>query len=953
MAADDGESVGGDSLSELPLSSVGEADSLPSQLDIDTDAGLPGTQESLSQLPLSQEAVAPHTRDVIERPGVADAPVEEAGEVDSATDGDVRPHPSLGQRSLLAPRRGRRANPLLAEALREAMHEGPPQLVRVEGNVVQHDLVAQPLAPVSVESRKAAEAPRKRGNAADTMIAAEDRMQLIKKPRYGINPPSVLQAALLAAAACAKDPEAELDQDITRIGLHYLGASPAKIQSKEALAAQLEIDRSKLARAIPRLACSLVQQDLAQRSKAERAVLECCARQSLRLYLDFCAYDETPLQLALRGKAASAPAQSQQPSQHSSSSAVMCHSGQSALTTQLVSRSGVAKVVQTLQKGAMLIKVDDHFLAIVAPSLSPLCVIDDGSAPCLKAAQVCVSGVSQCSGAFAQKVRVACTDRYSANRPAELSLVQERLGHWDRLHLGCDVHNVSLCFTKTFSLMEANITGMLSCALSLQSSSAMDRFRASLKAEIQSRFSVRRGSPPQDAINHKKQLLTLFVMHGRRVSARQLLLVLCPNGDWRKPKVEFFPDIAAGNFESEEQMLDHVTTGLVSALCSCQPGIYPRHRWTGADLAVDALGVFEACHALLSTTYIRFARSYEQGAKAVALEASRLLLLQPDGRKHLAASDAAPVGAGESASEALLATDGGAPVAGASAAALGDSAPEPGVNWAEVNAARRRTTLQWLQQRPARLMIAQRIIMEPLRQLLEAHFTVAGQAWEEEQQSKLLRPGIAPPERLYRIGVAASGVDETRFSNQTSMLLHRAECWQALPIEAMTVGFRCLAYRMVSRMACCVEALLRQPHTKYPVKLFLLLARPELAPQLAGDPRCCMDSLTKSLLTQHPGFDGDEFRAKLTLLATVLLKDISVIESKHASVRRVLMQASLQVHPMSFKELSASWCFQQARKRLEMQSPASRRKVPCVPPLIACLVQKTSVGESEAATAAR
>ena len=50
-------------------------------------------------------------------------------------------------------------------------------------------------------------------------------------------------------------------------------------------------------------------------------------------------------------------------------------------------------------------------------------------------------------------------------------------------------------------------------------------------------------------------------------------------------------------------ILTRLTSGLLTALLSSRPGLYPRHRWTGCDLATDDVGIVEACHSLPSTTY--------------------------------------------------------------------------------------------------------------------------------------------------------------------------------------------------------------------------------------------------------------------------------------------------------------------------------------------------------------
>ena len=59
------------------------------------------------------------------------------------------------------------------------------------------------------------------------------------------------------------------------------------------------------------------------------------------------------------------------------------------------------------------------------------------------------------------------------------------------------------------------------------------------------------------------------------------------------------------------------------AFTSHPPSMYPRHRWTGADIACDEIAVMEVAHRLFSTTFARFVWSYQRGG----LTAVRKLLL--------------------------------------------------------------------------------------------------------------------------------------------------------------------------------------------------------------------------------------------------------------------------------------------------------------------------------------
>ena len=86
--------------------------------------------------------------------------------------------------------------------------------------------------------------------------------------------------------------------------------------------------------------------------------------------------------------------------------------------------------------------------------------------------------------------------------------------------------------------------------------------------------------------------------------------------------------------------------------------------------------------------------------------------------------------------------------------------------------------------------------------------------------------------------------------------------------------------------------------------------------------KCCRCRTNRSLCRcspcwsaqtpRHPGF---VLVGKLALLATLLWTDISGVEARHATIRRLLMNASANTHTLSFQDLSAYWAFLQMRNR--------------------------------------
>lgn len=373
-----------------------------------------------------------------------------------------------------------------------------------------------------------------------------------------------------------------------------------------------------------------------------------------------------------------------------------------------------------------------------------------------------------------------------------------------------------------------------------------------------------------------------------------------------------------GGHHSEDQLLEHVTSGLIAALCASQPSLFPRSRWTGADLATDCLGVLEACHRLLSTTFMRFAAAHEQGPRAM-----RLLALAG----QLSKEDALISG------EVPAVEDGQAEEAGAApeeepgeGAHLGHHAgsaasKDQQQTWAEANAASRNTAVQWLLTKPLGKLILQRCVMEPLRVLLRKQFECASDDWEEAQRAKLLtsRPvGEGPCNfREYRVTRAASGQDEVDFFKALGLLLSSTELWEVLPTRCYTAAFRSLAFRLISRAGCAIHQNLAHPHTQFPWKLFRLLKEPDLAPELCEVPDCMLDEWSLSMRRQHPTLSGEDFRKQLECVCLLAWKDISQIEARHASIRRLLLAASLQTRTQCLSDLSANWVFQQTRKRNE------------------------------------
>ena len=93
--------------------------------------------------------------------------------------------------------------------------------------------------------------------------------------------------------------------------------------------------------------------------------------------------------------------------------------------------------------------------------------------------------------------------------------------------------------------------------LSLKQASVLQTFRTCLREEIRQRLVVKRGAPPIDAVNYKKQILDLFLTHtAKQGTVHRLLLAKLPNGDWKnREQVQYFVGPSA------ETLTDHSNRG--------------------------------------------------------------------------------------------------------------------------------------------------------------------------------------------------------------------------------------------------------------------------------------------------------------------------------------------------------------------------------------------------------
>jgi hypothetical protein len=780
---------------------------------------------------------------------------------------------------------------------------------------------AQPAKPAAPRAERALVLAKPRGddphpvavpvNAPDRLevermvqVSSGALLRLRKAPRLGDPHPlfSAVQAAHTLATTAL-----DFDEDAKRIVSALLGTSSLPIASQKVLLGTIDTSRKKY---LPRARTTLASVFVASReARWELEVALSRPRPAVQcvLYLDAARYDETPMMVRSAGASSTSTSTPTSRNERFSGALPLAplehavqwspNDGECASTV-----SPHSKILQTESTYGMLLRVNDKFIGVMGSVVCNLQLLETCSARCLMASQVALSSITPACGMFKHRVRLSSTDRAASNILCEKNMAtQLKDALFDSVRLGCDVHAVSRIHTKVFSLAEPQVTGVLRHALSLAGGAHMNLFRKAIRLEIRRRGGVKliQGAPSLALRRRREYFLRLFAARGRNVIAKRALLLLLPNGDWRSHQVEMY--VASDSAMTAEEAERLLANGLVTALAGHMFELYPRHRWCGADLAFDRCGLMEAVHNLGSGSYRQFMALL--GARSSAAEPSM------DGEPHELHALDDVVGPADARDD--LAADFNA--------AAQDGAEFDLNAKRALNAKHRRLASEWWETKPLAALVTSRLVMEPLRQLMKDHLEMCGCAWEQKQAGKAADRSNSgeSPKRDLRIVVAATLELENKSFRLLDMLMTDKGLWVGLPTSALTVRQRCLAFRMLSRVGCSVEELLRAPHRRMPIALFRLLASPtqDVVDELKNTPACMRDDWSKRFLTEYDNPLSEEALASLTLIAMMAKMDIAQIECRHASIRRWL-HSRIQTHTMDFSDLSGAFMSQQVRTLL-------------------------------------
>eukprot|EP00971_Amphidinium_carterae_P341102 6479738-Amphidinium_carterae.2 len=621
------------------------------------------------------------------------------------------------------------------------------------------------------------------------------------------------------------------------------------------------------------------------------------------LYLDICGYDETPMLLSTKHLPP------QIGSDGNVTGAVVDAGSQPTLGGQLTLPGLVAKTkLLQIQSGfACLVHVGKTPVLLLGDLFNPITALSRCTARNMLHALQKVDVVSQMASSFNMQCRCVCLDKAATNTLTEKLVLNSRPAGWQSLFLHCDCHIIHTCFKKTLELLDGDVSSLIKCALSIREGGKMKYFREALAAVVEQREVVFVPEPlPASAQAYKQYIIQLALARDTLALTKITLLEYVMTGDWRNGHALEYAVPVGTTPPSPASVKGMMLDVLLTVLCSSQPGVFPRHRWTGAEQCIAAPTLMLAIHNLLTDTYKSF----------LALIGSRVLA--GDFVPSCSATDTAPP-----AQSQLVSIPEAAQVLPSENADLVEFpmvgeplSDQSGGFYAALNSKHRQDTWQWLSSKPFPRLLLMQMIVIPLTDLLAQQLQSASIEFEEAELCKvaeaLLEGRCSSSSRTFQLLRASLLQMDSDFMDALQSL-RVSDIWSVFPAACRTVQCRALAHKLLARAGASVTELFSMPHQRFPVRLFQVLHKPEVEDTLLNMPACTKCSLTLMLQEKYKRFTHPECLQILQSLAQVSKTDISGIECRHSSIRRHLISRSLQTktekwpEQESCKGLEGSW----------------------------------------------
>ena len=394
-----------------------------------------------------------------------------------------------------------------------------------------------------------------------------------------------------------------LDPFIQKLCHFFVESKHTLHTSKEVIGRFLHEPPIKIEEGLSTLAASLYHTDRQQHHEFEAAIADTNAIKLL--YMEVLRYDETPMRLTEKELTTRIPTSASATSHQRPPPAAATSSTDTPASRGLGlgKATTVSKLFATEARYGMLLKLperdtdDDDFPNLVfftGSCATHLQVLGAATGEVMKEALDVNAVSAPAAEGFIRKVRFVTVDQAGSNAVAERRIMSSRPG-WEHVQFPCCVHILAACHSKSFALAEELIQGMIHFSLSLRTGTLMSKFRRSLLTILDTadNYDFIPGDPPVEHTHYKEFMVKLFAGTGGQKAVRRDLLLRYPNGNWRRTdKIEVY--LPQAQQKTQAEVHKDVKEALLMSLGSRAFRVYPRHRWLGADICMDQLGIILA-----------------------------------------------------------------------------------------------------------------------------------------------------------------------------------------------------------------------------------------------------------------------------------------------------------------------------------------------------------------------
>ena len=112
-------------------------------------------------------------------------------------------------------------------------------------------------------------------------------------------------------------------------------------------------------------------------------------------------------------------------------------------------------------------------------------------------------------------------------------------------------------------------------------------------------------------------LATLAAPNTGQALYKAVLLMMVFNGDWRDEScVQRIRGNGASSPQTPESIQDLMESTIIAVACSTKPGLWPRSRWTGAELPLSQFGLLCAIHGIFLPAYAHWLERHSSASVA-------------------------------------------------------------------------------------------------------------------------------------------------------------------------------------------------------------------------------------------------------------------------------------------------------------------------------------------------